>query len=155
MPSSSPTQKDRQLSITSPLGEDVLLLKSVNVTEELGRPFSIQLELLSTTDDISADDILGQSVTVHLVAGGGTRYFNGIVSTFTYMGSTGNYARFSAVLRPWLWLLTRTSDCRVYPISVGAQEMTIPEIIQEVACCAFIPNGMAVKNWVAGFLPAQ
>jgi type VI secretion system secreted protein VgrG len=33
---------------------------------------------------------------------------------------------YSASVRPWLWFLTRTSDCRVF------QEMTVPQIVEKV-----------------------
>jgi len=128
----SPTQDNRQFSVTSPLGKDVLLFRSMTSSEELGRLFTIKLELLSTEENICVDDILGQSMTVHIEAGDETRYFNGVVSSFTHLGSTGSYARYGAILRPWLWLLTRTADCRVFPDNTKSQELTIPEIIKEV-----------------------
>ncbi|HJR28040.1 MAG TPA: type VI secretion system tip protein VgrG, partial [Pseudomonas sp.] len=36
------------------------------------------------------------------------------------------FASYQATLRPWLWLLTRTSDCRIF------QNLTIPQIIKQV-----------------------
>ena len=38
----------------------------------------------------------------------------------------GRYYRYSAVVRPWLWFLTRTADCRIF------QEMTVPDIVKKV-----------------------
>ena len=34
--------------------------------------------------------------------------------------------RYRATLVPWLWFLTRTSDCRIF------QNMTVPDIIKQV-----------------------
>jgi len=34
--------------------------------------------------------------------------------------------RYRAVLRPWLWFLTRTSHCRIF------QDMSVPDIIKQV-----------------------
>jgi type VI secretion system secreted protein VgrG len=42
------TQKNREIEIVTPLGPDVLLLRDMTVTEELGRLFTINLELNST-----------------------------------------------------------------------------------------------------------
>ena len=41
------TQQHRQVAITTPLGEDVLLLVSIRGREQLGRPFEFELRLLS------------------------------------------------------------------------------------------------------------
>ena len=38
----------------------------------------------------------------------------------------GRYAHYGIRLRPWLWFLTRTSDCHIF------QTMTVPNIIKEV-----------------------
>ena len=57
---------------------------------------------------------------------GKTRYFNGYVTRFAQGGMHGRYYRYRATLRPWLWFLTRTADCRIF------QEMTVPDIIKKV-----------------------
>ena len=41
------TQADRQIAIYTPLGDDVLLLKGLTMTEEIGRPFVCQCDLRS------------------------------------------------------------------------------------------------------------
>ncbi|HMF98049.1 MAG TPA: type VI secretion system tip protein TssI/VgrG, partial [Vicinamibacterales bacterium] len=38
----------------------------------------------------------------------------------------GRYTRYYAVVRSWLWFLTRTTDCRIF------QEMTVPDIVKKV-----------------------
>src|SRR5690606_12276414 len=43
----SRTQSARLLAIGTPLGDDVLLLRAIAGTEELGRPFHYDLDLLS------------------------------------------------------------------------------------------------------------
>jgi hypothetical protein len=43
----SETQKDRRLQLTTPLGEDVLLITSFVGDEELSRSFTYELELAS------------------------------------------------------------------------------------------------------------
>ncbi len=61
------TQTDRALQIETPLGPDVLLLRSVSGQEAISQLFRFQLELLSETDDsISFDSIVGKNVTIHL-----------------------------------------------------------------------------------------
>lgn len=121
------TQKHRILAIGTPLGEDVLVLRTLSTVEALGRPFEYQLELGSEKADIAFKDILGQNVTIRLeLPGQGTRYFNGIVSRFGHAGQRGRVFYYHATVVPWLWLLSRASDCRIF------QEMTAPEIIRKV-----------------------
>ncbi|MGH8502229.1 MAG: type VI secretion system Vgr family protein [Gammaproteobacteria bacterium] len=120
-------QADRTLSITTPLGDDVLLLRTMTATEQLGRPFEFELDLLSGDEQIKFEDLLGQTMTVQLsLVEGEARYFNGYVSNFSQIGRVGDYARYQATLKPWLWFLTRTADCRIF------QEKTVPDIIKEI-----------------------
>ena len=60
------TQAHRKVEIESPLGKDVLLLRRMTVTEELGRLFEFQIDLLSENPNIKFDDILGQKITARL-----------------------------------------------------------------------------------------
>ena len=122
-----PTQKNRELAIETPLGEDALLLIRMSGTEELGRLFEYNLELASENQQIKAEDIVGKDVTIRLDLGAGrTRYFNGHVSCFTQLTTTGRLARYKAIVVPWLWFLSRTADCRIF------QEKTVPDIIKQI-----------------------
>ena len=114
------------MEITTPLGED-LLFHGMHAREELSRLGEYQLDLLSLKADIDVDGILGKNVTVTLaLPEEKTRYFNGFVSRFTQAGMYGRYHRYTAVVRPWLWFLTRTADCRIF------QDLTVPEIVKLV-----------------------
>src|SRR5689334_21944729 len=102
----------RVMEITTPLGKDVLLFHGMHVRDEMSRLAEYQLDLLSTKNDINLDDILGKNVTVKLtLADDSTRYFNGYVTRFSQSGMYGRYHRYLAVVRPWLWFLSRTADC--------------------------------------------
>jgi len=120
-------QQKRSLSVSTPLGEDVLLLRGMTATEELGRLFDYELELISDSIDIYHEDLLGQSLTVRLsLLNGQQRYFNGIVNRFSQLGFDGALAVYRATLVPWTWFLTRTADCRIF------QEQTVPDIIKAI-----------------------
>jgi type VI secretion system secreted protein VgrG len=121
-------QSDRNVAITTPLGAEVLLLRSMSGTERLGRLFEYELELLSEDHDIALGDILGQNASIRLAGlhDEGTRWFNGFLTRFTYLGSHGRHALYRASLRPWLWFLTRAADCRIF------QEMNVPDIVKQV-----------------------
>lgn len=129
MPASGRTSQNRLIAIKTVLDDDVLLLKGFQMTEELGRPFSCELDLRSEDSELEFEKLIGSNATVRIErTDGKTRYVNGIVARFVQEGvpSQGRANRYRATLVPWLWLLTRTSDCRIF------QDKSIPEIIQEV-----------------------
>jgi type VI secretion system secreted protein VgrG len=115
------------IELSTTLGEDVLLFRSMSATEQLGGLFEYRLEMESTDEKVKFEDILGQSVTVRLTLHNDKeRFFNGYVTRFSQVEAEPDKSRYSAVVRPWLWFLTRTSDCRIF------QEMTVPEVIEKV-----------------------
>ncbi|MFL6965440.1 type VI secretion system tip protein TssI/VgrG [Pseudomonas alvandae] len=120
-------QASRLAKITSPLGPEVLLLKDMGGGEELGRLFNYELQLHSLDNAIDLNQVLGKPMCVSVqLDGGGERHFHGIVARFSQNVDQGQFASYQATLRPWLWLLTRTSDCRIF------QNLTIPQIIKQV-----------------------
>lgn len=115
------------MAIVTPLGDDVLLFRGMSAREEMSRLFEYRLDLLSAKDNINLDDILGKNVTVKFVLPSDSfRYFNGYITRFAQNGMHGRYNRYSATVRPWLWFLTRTADCRIF------QDMKVPDIIKAV-----------------------
>jgi type VI secretion system secreted protein VgrG len=121
------TQSERVISVKTPLPADTLLLKGMVATERLSTLFQFELDLLSEDFEVAADKVLGQPMTVSLqLLDGGTRWFNGICSRFAHAGHQDRLCRYRATVVPWLWLLTRSSDCKIY------QEMKVPEIIKQV-----------------------
>ena len=77
------TQQYRKVAVGSPLGDDVLLFRSMNGTERLSQLFHYNLTLLSEEQSINFADIVGQNMTVRLeLPDDKTRYFNGYVSRF-------------------------------------------------------------------------
>jgi type VI secretion system secreted protein VgrG len=118
---------DRAMSITTPLGGDVLLFHTLDVHEELGRLAEYNITVLSDKKDIDPNDLLGKHVTVKLeLPKGGPRYFDAQVVRFALAGKRGRYYRYTIVARPWLWFLTRTSDCRIF------QGKKAPDILKEI-----------------------
>ena len=126
-------QGNRELSIDTPLGTDVLLLTKFTGDESLSSPFQYELEMLSEKPDIDFSDILGKNVSVSLSAQTGSlsaasavRYFNGYISRFEQTHSEGNIYFYHATMVPWLWFLTRRRDCRIF------QKQTVPQIVQQI-----------------------
>jgi type VI secretion system secreted protein VgrG len=120
-------QDTRHVAIKTALGPDVLALRSVSIQEQLSRLFQIEVELSSEDGEVDLDKVVGHDATIRLdVAKNDERYFHGFVSRMVQVANQGGYARYHATIVPWLWLLTRTSDCRIF------QEKTVPDIIEEI-----------------------
>lgn len=118
---------NRTFELTTPLGKDVLLFHGLTASEELGRLGDYQLDVLSEKVDIALDKILGQRVTVKMeLPNDASRYFTAYVVRFSQAGMHGRYHRYFATLKPWLWFLSRTADCRIF------QEQTAPQIIKKI-----------------------
>ncbi|MBV6289711.1 type VI secretion system tip protein VgrG [Pseudomonas aegrilactucae] len=120
-------QLTRMAQINSPLGPDTLILSEMGGGEELGRLFDYELQLTSSDAAIDLNQLLGKPMSLSLqLDGQGQRHFHGIVARCSQNIDRGQYASYQVTLRPWLWLLTRTSDCRIF------QNQTIPQIIKQV-----------------------
>jgi type VI secretion system secreted protein VgrG len=120
------TQQHRHAAIDTKLGPDRLLLKSFSGREELGRLFDYRLVLIEGSGDVDGDDLVGTNATLRLqLEDGGTRYFNGYIASVAFLGYEQGAGVYHAEFVPWLWLLTRTSDCRIF------QQKTVQQIIDE------------------------
>src|SRR5215208_815121 len=121
------TQTSRQVAISTPLGEDVLLFRRATIIENLGRMFQIEVDVFTEEGSINFADIVGHNVTIRLEQqDGNPRYFNGYVSRIVYTGGSTRVGHYRLSLVPWTWFLTRTSDCRIF------QKMKAPDIIMQV-----------------------
>lgn len=123
----SPQQINRQVGLKTALGPDKLVLNRVSIRERISTPFEIEAQLSSRDGAIDYSKIVGHPATLRLDQGDkGKRYFNGIVSRFRQTSTQGGFARYHATIVPWLWFLTRTSDCRIF------QRKSVLDIAQEV-----------------------
>jgi len=115
------------ITLTSPLPAADLMFESMMVSAGLSSLGEMQLNLLSPKTDLKPEDLLGKTVTVSTeLREGAKRHLNGHVTRFGISGQRGSYYVYAATVRPWLWFLTRTSDCRIF------QEMTVPDIVKKV-----------------------
>jgi type VI secretion system secreted protein VgrG len=120
---------DRLLTVSTPLGDDAFTLTGVRGREELSRPFSFTLELAAETSTaVAPADLVGQGVgwTVSY-PNEVTRQFHGVVKSLVAGEFLGRARRaYRAEVVPWLWLLTRTTDCKIF------QNKTAAQIIEDV-----------------------
>ncbi len=120
------------LKIESPdsLAEKFRLL-SFSGHEEMSRLFAFSLEAESADHAIDPKDVIGQKVTfsVNYYDQSGSpqqRFFNGYVNQLSAGSSESGYREYHIELVPWLWFLTRKSDCRIF------SEKKVPDILDEV-----------------------
>ena len=131
----TPSQFHRYLQVETSLGTDALIITQASGHERLGGLFEISLQFTCQTGDLKLDDLLGTNATlaIHNAAEdrkgsvAHSRYFNGYFSSIAFGGyGAEGQASFRATLVPWLWFLTRTSDCRIF------QQKSVPDILEEV-----------------------
>lgn len=122
------TGSTRRLVLTAPLGPDELILTGFNGSESLSRPFSFRLDMISQQSSIDPSLVLGKAAAWFVrQPDGQERPFSGIVRQFV-VGE--RWARdvyvYHAEVVPWLWLLSRTADCRIF------QNKSVKDILETV-----------------------
>jgi len=123
----SVAQAHRRIAISTPLGKDQLLLRGFSGSEAVSQLFHFDLDLLSENDSIKFQDVVGKSVTLRTYdAAGAERPWNGFISRFSQGAQDRRLTAYRAQMVPWLWFLTRTSDCRIF------QNLKVPDIIQKI-----------------------
>ena len=121
------SQEGRLGVFTSPLGKDVLVLSRFDAVEGLSEIFEYRLELLSSQPNINFDNALGHNCCAKFKSPDGPdRCFNGVMVEAQWIGQREDLYVYRATLKPWYWLLSRTSDCRVW------HDKTAVEIITQV-----------------------
>ncbi len=120
-------QATRRFGVSTPLGENALVLTAFEGVEELSQCFELRLSMLSHDDAIAPKDIVGQNVTITLLdPADEPRYFNGYVRDFSNHGSGDRATVYTATIVPLLWFLKLRSDCRIF------QDMTVPDVLEAV-----------------------
>ena len=114
-----------------PEGLSELVLVDFQGTEGLSQLFEFHLRLASQDPNIELKQMIGQPVTISLqlttaFASSEQRYFHGYVTNFSHLDTDGGLATYSATIRPWLWMLSRQQDIRIF------QEQTAQSIISGV-----------------------
>ena len=120
-------QKQRMAELTSVFGKDELSIVSVECDEGLSDDFEIRLEVVSQKEDLDFDQAIATHMTVKVVTNNGdTRHFDGLLTDARWMGHRDAYYIYRLTLRPWFWLLTKNSNCRIF------KDKSAPDIISEV-----------------------
>jgi type VI secretion system secreted protein VgrG len=121
------TQTGSLLSVTTPLGADVLLLEGFAGREAISEPFRFNLRMRSANKAIDATALVGKTATVTMQQPSGPqRFFSGIITRFANTGTDVASGYYTAELAPRLWLLTLGRDRVIF------QNLSALDIIQQV-----------------------
>lgn len=117
----------RPVQIQTPLGPDAFTVTAYQGEEHVSGLFHYRVELRSINSAIDLQGLIGQNACLEIgLSGGQTRYVNGVIARMAQTGIDAGAALYSVELRPWLWLLTMNSDCRIF------QNLSTPDIVQQV-----------------------
>ncbi len=108
-------QTKRAARLRTPLGDKELALARFTALEGLSELFEIDIEALSPTADIDFDAALGQPCVITSEAPDAPeRHHHGVLVHAEWVGMRHDLHIYKMTLRPWLWLLGKTSDCRIF-----------------------------------------
>ena len=133
--------QERLVDCVTPLG-DSIWFRQMTGSEALSVPFEFDVTFHSKKTGLSAKAMLGKDVTLKVETySKGVRHFNGICTRFASGGRDGEHLVYTAKLRPWLWIASRNSDCRIF------QYKTVPEIVEEVLKPYGTPKNKLTKKY--------
>jgi type VI secretion system secreted protein VgrG len=126
------TQTNRSLQVTTPLGDNVLLVTGFRGIEQISHLFSFEVALIadnSTTVDFSK--LVGNDITVSVATpakdgDADWRYISGICACFSQGDRNEDFTSYYAEVVPKVWLLTRRAQCRIF------QQKSVPDILKKV-----------------------
>lgn len=122
-----PTHEESPVWMTGEYRTDDLLLKRATVREGFSKLTETTVEFKTSNKTIVPKDILGKPMSVCVeTPEQGERHFAGLCVSVENLGLQDGFAQFVAEVRPWLWLLTRATNNRIF------QDMTAVDIIKKV-----------------------
>jgi len=118
--------KNRSVRMKTVLPAGVVSLKNARVREGLSTLTDTRIEFLSSDMQLDLQKVLGTRITLEVDGEGEAQGFSGICIAAEYVGLYQGLLHIVAEVRPWLWLLTRTKNSRIF------QEMSAYDIIKDV-----------------------
>ena len=127
-------QAGRLMSISTPLGEDHLLINRFICDEGISQLFNIEVEVLREEEEagyaptvIDPKSLLGQGVTIFIEAlDGSKREYTGMVTRFSQGNRDVRFSYYAMTVVPHVWLLTQKSQSKIF------QQISVPDILRKV-----------------------
>ncbi|TGQ38409.1 type VI secretion system tip protein VgrG [Mesorhizobium sp. M00.F.Ca.ET.216.01.1.1] len=117
--------EQRATVVQTPVGAELLTFTHLIGRDEISHCLAYTVGFVSTSPDIDPLKMLGGAVSIEGESDP-KRWFSGLVSEFRLTRIEDRLAYYEAVVRPWLWFLGNTTDCRIF------QNMSVIEIVEEV-----------------------
>lgn len=118
----------RTYKISGSFDSESLLFRSLIGNESLSSLYEFKLEFLSKDKNFDARSLIGKELTLTVDNSGKSRFLSGLVTQAKRVGqetTTERYFIFEAIVRPWLWLATKTNHYKIF------QKKNIPQVIKE------------------------
>ncbi|WP_322050187.1 type VI secretion system Vgr family protein [Paraburkholderia bannensis] len=121
-------QQDRLIKASIPaLPEDALVPRRALIYSELGRDFSITLDLVSTAADIELKTLIAQPMTLWIQQADKSYLpINGYIHTARRLGADGSLSSYQVAFASWMYFLKFRSDMRYW------QDKSVDAIIADV-----------------------
>src|SRR5580692_7809025 len=99
------SQANSGAELSTPLGEDVLVLTNLSASEGLGECFAFDVEAISEQANINFEPAIGQNCQIKLKTyDDKVRIFNGVMAHARWTGrTTEGFHHYNVTLRPWFW----------------------------------------------------
>lgn len=117
--------EDRAFTVGSPSGSELTFRRLVGC-DGISEGFAFTVSLASADPEVDVPAMLDRPMAIEAGVGDARRWFHGLVSAFRLVKLDGHLAHYEAELRPWLWKLGLTHDCRIF------QNLSVVEIIEQV-----------------------
>jgi len=122
-----PSQSNRAAQLTTPLGQDALLFRSLNGFERLSLPFEYRISALATSREVDLDGLLGEVCTLAVqITSSDRRYFHGRCAQIGFVGNENGGLLYELTLRPDFWFLSRNRNCRIF------QDLSAADIVSQL-----------------------
>lgn len=121
-------QANRPIQLTTPLGQDKLVIQSIEGSESISELFNFRIDAMWQSEEgaLPFENLLGKTVTVSVATLADKRYFNGIVTAITQASREELFTHYRLDIAPDVWKLTRNVQSRIF------QQKSIPDILKEV-----------------------
>ena len=109
------SQQGMTIKVDTVIGEDAFILDSFVGNEYISNPFLFKLEMRSSNISVNPSEIINTDVSVKfLSANTPSRFFHGVVSSFSQVGIDKQFSYYNAEIVPRFWLLKLSQSRAIY-----------------------------------------
>ena len=117
--------EDRAITVETAAGEK-LTFTHLDGFDAVSRCFEFTVGLTGPETGVEPSGLVGRPLAIEAETEAPGRWFHGLVTEFRLVKVEERVGFYEVVLRPWLWTLSLTHDCRIF------QNLSVVEIIEEI-----------------------